>query len=51
MNILTVLDPVNKIYEQREITDDVEKQLKTVTSGMDNILEIGRWTLSMKREP
>ena len=30
-DILTVLDPVNKIYEQREITDDVEKQLKTVT--------------------
>ena len=48
-NILTVLDPVNKIYEQREITDDVEKQLKTVTSGMDNILEIGQMDIKYEK--
>ena len=49
-DILTVLDPVNKIYEQREITDDVEKQLKTVTSGMDNILEIGQMDIKYDTE-
>ena len=48
-DILTVLDPVNKIYEQREITDDVEKQLKTVTSGMDNILEIGQMDIKYEK--
>lgn len=50
-DILTVLDPVNKIYEQREITDDVEKQLKTVTSGMDNILEIGQMDIKYEKGP
>ena len=48
-DILTVLDPVNKVYEQREITDDVEKQLKTVTSGMDNILEIGQMDIKYEK--
>ena len=48
-DILTVLDPVNKIYEQREITDDVEKQLKTVTSGIDNILEIGQMDIKYEK--
>ena len=32
-DILTVLDPVNKIYEQREITDDVEKTVKNGDIG------------------
>ena len=48
-DILTVLDPVNKVYEQREITDDVEKQLKTVTSGIDNILEIGQMDIKYEK--
>lgn len=48
-NILTVLDPVNKVYEQRKITDDVEKQLKTVTSGIDNILEIGQMDIKYEK--
>lgn len=48
-DILTVLDPVNKVYEQRKITDDVEKQLKTVTSGIDNILEIGQMDIKYEK--
>ena len=48
-DILTVLDPANKVYEQREITDDVEKQLKTVTSGIDNILEIGQMDIKYEK--
>ena len=48
-DIITVLDPVNKVYEQREITDDVEKQLKTVTSGIDNILEIGQMDIKYEK--
>ena len=48
-DILTVLDPVNKVYEQRKITDDVEKQLKTVTSGIDNILEIGQMEIKYEK--
>ena len=48
-DILTVLEPVNKVYEQREITDDVEKQLKTVTSGIDNILEIGQMDIKYEK--
>lgn len=41
-DILTVLDPVNMVYEQMEITDEVEMQLETITSGVENILSLGQ---------
>ena len=41
-NTLTVLDPVNQVSEQMEITDEVQGFLETISSGVDNILSLGQ---------
>lgn len=41
-NTLTVLDPVNQVSEQMEITDEVQSFLETISSGVDNILSLGQ---------
>lgn len=41
-NTLTVLDPVNQVSEQMEITDEVQGFLETIYSGVDNILSLGQ---------
>ena len=41
-NTLTVLDPVNRVSEQMEITDEVQSFLETIFSSVDNILSLGQ---------
>ena len=47
--ILTVLDPVNQVSEQMEMTDEVQGFLETIFSGVDNILSLGQADVTYKK--
>ena len=41
-NVLTVLDPANRVSQQMEITDEVQSFLETIFASVDNILSLGQ---------